>query len=259
MRQHRYLCKHFFQTNSAFQVVILLILVILSSGNLLSQQKMQFGVTLEGSIGTFSNANKTAQSLYQEIKPPNHPDLAQKWGVWNSHELSLDIHLPNRKLQISAGLRFFDWRYIRDSVQGVQYHLDENTFEVIESASYYRAKRTITTGLPFVTIGYHHGKSKLIRYYHSFSFGYYGLIGRVYEKTAGYKDEFEVNRNKRFNNFYFSNDVSVINLKLTSGIGLLLKDGIEFKFGGSYYYLKNELSQHHGLYLSGAISLHFVK
>jgi hypothetical protein len=45
-----------------------------------AQQKVGFGISLEGSIGLLTSAQKTAEKLYEEPFAPNYPELANKWG-----------------------------------------------------------------------------------------------------------------------------------------------------------------------------------
>lgn len=233
--------------------------IVLFSHQIFSQQNIEFGFSYQGTIAVFTNKKANVEQIFETLHVTKYEgELSKKQKmVWTTNETRFDVYLKNKRLFFSAGLREFNWRYSRDSIN--------HPLSSGPGNNYADSKRTYSTVLPFLSAGYVHKLTDKSECLFSATIGYMGIFKRSRQKFKGHDESQHIhyweNLNEeegwfkykgKFNSYAFDCRVSTdyryqvsANLRLNAGL--------------SYYFAQNGITLHYGLYGNLGISLIFNK
>lgn len=233
--------------------------VLLTSQETYSQQNVEFSLSFQGTIGLMTNRKANVEQIFETLHVTKYEGkLSEKRnGFWNTNEVKFDVHLNKKNLMFSIGIREFNWRYNRDSINHpASYGPGDN---------YAYSKRTYSTTLPFVSAGYIHELNENSNLLFSLSVGYMGILKRSRQKYTGY-DEFQhshywegLNDDEGIFKYKGAFNSYAFDCRISADYRYRFNKNLQLNVGLSYYYAQNGITLHHGLYGNMGITLFINK
>ena len=224
---------------------------------ILSQKNIDMGLTIDQDVLLIGNSQKVADDHLTEFTTHSNVDDIHPYLAWWRTQVSFDTKILNRRLILGVGMRFFNFKYIQDSVIPYGYTGLPQYFGQV------RVKRGY--GLPILKLGYEHKFSDNIGWSNTISFGVASVMDRFKPQYTSYDPAGQIHYdpdNKLYENAWYEFDYASgsYDFELNSEMTYyLFNNRLSLNGGLSYYRFKNFRTVHNGVYFAIGASIIFNK
>lgn len=233
-----------------------------------TQSNINWGLTLEGSVGVLTNSDETAKAYYGSSSLIYPDDRIESRGIWNTNELSIEC-IFRQRFKLSLGLRMLNWYASQDSTL-TSFDYSSSNFG---KADYYNSFI-----VPKISVAYYHQVKEKWNLFGELSFGFPEIASRHGTKTKAYDQngqiyfDWEDSKHPRLDYSFGANNY-LFDGKGTLGMQYALSR-FNLHSGVSYYFFNDKRStyigdingeaqfnetkiQHRGVYLNLGVSYWF--